>query len=163
LVGARKIGFAGPYRSGPGDFDHPFAPETAPESVEWRTLFSEDDSLPLRSLFPGSSVVYARTHLFATRAEKVAIWVPVSCMSKVWVDHDERVSDAEYSPVRPGLESWGSRRIVLDLKPGFHEVLIKLVQGPDAPPFEGYLRIANPDDLHAGNTTIVRTWTPEDR
>jgi hypothetical protein len=159
LVGGQRYDIAGPFPEA-GRPASQLIDEVLPVERgegEWRVAFSTDDQIPVHAPhFVGSGVLYARAHLFLERDEEVGIRLPATCPTKLWVDGELLQTVRSYEPLRPNCG--GDLR--LKLSAGWHTVQMKFAQDGGAPPFEAYLRLFNPHDLDATNTTVIRQRAP---
>jgi type 1 glutamine amidotransferase/HEAT repeat protein len=119
---------AGPYTEG-DLFDTSYAPETDPASVSWRRIQGDttrNDAyiFDFRRLLGGNDrAVYVRTYVWADQAKKAELLMGSDDGVIAWVNGKKVHSNDLTRGVRPG-----SDKVVIDLKQGYNELMLKNVQ-----------------------------------
>lgn len=174
LIGRRRYRVSEPFDAGAmtseAAIEHAFAPEalTGPATEAggregaWTEAGAADRRLPLPGRARHRTVTYVQAFLEAPRAMAVRLGVSSTAASRLWLN-GEVVATSTRLPLRPSLEGYGQAYGDGVLRPGWNEVLVKVVCDPDAPAFEGYLMLSDPARLFAGITEVGWTRLPWDR
>jgi len=170
LIGASRYRVSGLYKGGNQTEEallaQAFAPEElngsidqpASRSGDWSTIASPGMELPLSDRFADPGVLYLQAFLWSDRErDDIRVQVSVNCPVRFWLNNEPKASTPRYRKLRPNYDADHDASSRIHLNRGFNELLIKLVRGVDAPPFEGYLILTRPDAHLEGAAEIGKT------
>lgn len=165
LVGARALRVAGPYPLDTDDEDEllemSFPPEKPGEAPQWQDMFSEGNVIPTQEVLDEAGVAFFQTYLEAP--EQVAVWLGVDCShpTKCWLNGEELFTANRHRPIRPNYAGSKDGYTNTELRPGWNEVLIKVVRGRRTNPPECHLLVSTADKLHNGLPHVGITRLPD--
>lgn len=171
LIGARRMMVSRPYTmpgaTREGLLKQPFEPETtsgdlltaAARKGQWSIHHVQGHDLGLAPCLPPGHAIYVRAFFYSAGERKVILGLPTTGSVKGWVNGQVTHDFLDVERFRPHGHKT-QVYIETTLRPGFNEILAKLVRSPDAPTFDAHLIMVDPADHNAGIVDVGWTRLP---
>ena len=131
---------------------------------KWEVFDALDNALPLAEAFDSAGVMYVQAFVHSPVA-RVRSWSGASVaagLARMWVNGELKAECARHVPFRPSQAGGNTADALfarIELRPGWNEVLFKLVRGSDAPPLQCHVTFSG-DGQHDALTDLGRTRLP---
>jgi len=148
LIGANAVRTAGPYPAVGGDqelLDGAFDPEMAERPVTGAELAVFGNALPLDALLATPGVLYVQMFFHADEAIDVTLGVDCSHPVKAWLRGEQLFAECRRRPIRPTIPAARTGYQVVGLRPGWNELLVKIVRAHDASTPECHVVLSSGD------------------
>ena len=174
LIGARRLRISKPCTlAGASRSDllnHPFAAENATGDLQradartgsWSIHHALAHDLALAAHLPAGHVIYVQAFFNSAVERKVILGVPTTGSVKSWVNNQPVHNLLEVELFRPHGHKT-QPYIEVTLRPGFNEILVKLLRPAGAGTFDAHLILVDPADHNAGIVDIGWTRLPWDK